>query len=89
VEVCFSLFEPTAGKVALCGVFNSWSEDSSLMSRGNDGHWKATLALPPGRYEYKFLVDGQWMPDLHAAENVMNGYGTLNSVVEVRAPEVG
>jgi Glycogen recognition site of AMP-activated protein kinase len=88
VEVCFSLFEPTAKEVSLCGAFNDWSGDATPMCRGNDGHWQATLALLPGRYEYKFLVDGQWMPDLHAAENVMNDYGTLNSVMEIRARAV-
>jgi hypothetical protein len=54
------------------------------MRRGYDGHWQATLALLPGRYEYKFLTDGQWIPDLHAAENVINEFGTLNSVINER-----
>jgi hypothetical protein len=37
------------------------------------------------RYEYKFVRDGEWMPDLLAHENVWNRQGTLNSVIEVRA----
>ena len=54
------------------------------MSRQEDGLWETSLALPPGRYEYKFVVDGQWRPDPNAHENVFNAHGTLNSVVEVR-----
>ena len=29
------------------------------MQRGTDGHWRMTTLLPPGRYVYAFLVDGQ------------------------------
>ncbi len=42
------------------------------------------MTLPPGRYEYKFLVDGQWVPDVKAKNSVFNRYGTLNSVIEVQ-----
>ena len=55
------------------------------MERAQDGSWETTVALAPGRYQYKFVVDGQWMPDPRARENVPNQHGTLNSVVEVRA----
>jgi hypothetical protein len=48
------------------------------------GHWETTVALAPGRYQYKFVVDGEWIPDLLAQENVWNEHGSLNSVVEVR-----
>ena len=48
------------------------------------GGWEMRLQLEPGRYEYKFIVDGQWMEDPTAAENVTNWYGTLNSVRYIR-----
>ena len=38
-----------------------------------------------GRDEYKFLRDREWIPDPAAQEHVWNCYGTLNSVVEVKA----
>jgi hypothetical protein len=71
--------------VSLSGDFNGWSPNATPMKRCDDGHWETTLELAPGRYEYKFVRDGDWMPDLLARENVLNGYGTLNSVIEVRA----
>ena len=48
------------------------------------GTWETTVELAPGRYQYKFVVDGQWIPDPLAHDNVWNQHGTLNSVVEVR-----
>jgi hypothetical protein len=89
VDVSFALFEPTARRVVLAGTFNDWSTEMTPMTAGSDGSWRATLALAPGRYEYKFLVDGQWLPDTHAQENLMNEFGTLNSIVEVRSSPAG
>ena len=85
IKVTFALPEPNAKQVALCGEFNNWSPDATPMQLQEDGHWETTIALAPGRYEYKFVVDGQWLPDPLAHENVWNQHGTLNSVVEVRA----
>jgi hypothetical protein len=39
--------------------------------------------LPPGRYEYKFIVDGEWIPDPSEPHEVVNAFGSTNSVVEV------
>jgi hypothetical protein len=85
VHAAFVLFEPEATQAFLCGEFNAWSPAATPMKRQADGHWHTTVALPPGRYQYKFVVDGQWLPDPNAQEFVSNEFGTLNSVMEVRA----
>ena len=85
VKAPFLLFEPDAKQVSLCGDFNGWASDVTPMKRHEGGHWEITVALAPGRYEYKFVVDGQWIPDPLADEHVWNHHGTLNSVIEVRA----
>ena len=85
VNVAFILFEPDARQVALGGDFNRWASDATPMKRHDGGQWEIAVALAPGRYEYKFMVDGHWMPDPLAHENVWNQHGTLNSVIEVRA----
>jgi 1,4-alpha-glucan branching enzyme len=54
------------------------------MKRRGDGQWETTLALEPGRYQYKFVVDGKWTHDPNARENVTNEHGSLNSVIEIR-----
>ena len=84
-DVDFVLECPGAEHVYICGDFNDW-HPTSLRMIGNteDGLWEKRLTLPPGRYEYKFVVDGNWRHDPDARENVPNIYGSLNSVVEVR-----
>ena len=85
VKVTFVLLICDAKRVSLSGEFNGWSPDATPMRRHSDGHWETTVDLAPGRYEYKFVRDGEWIPDLLAHENVWNQHGTLNSVIEVRA----
>lgn len=85
IMVTFILPEREAKRVTLSGGFNGWSPDATPMKRYEDGHWETTVELAPGRYQYKFVVDGQWIPDPLAHDNVWNQHGTLNSVVEVRA----
>lgn len=48
-----------------------------------DGKWAKELALPPGRYEYRFVVDGQWVDDPAAKESVPNPVGGFNAVLVV------
>ena len=85
LSVSFALHKPDAKGVSLCGDFNGWSPGATSMKRQDDGHWETTVALAPGRYQYKFVVDGEWIADPAAQNNVPNEHGSLNSVVEVRA----
>lgn len=84
-EVEFLLERSGAEQVCLCGDFNQWQPTSlRKVGRPDAGLWEKRLVLSPGRYEYKFVVDGNWTHDPEARENVPNLYGSLNSVVEVR-----
>jgi hypothetical protein len=85
LSVRFALHKPDAKGVSLCGEFNGWSPNATSMKRHNDGHWETTVALAPGRYQYKFLADGDWLLDPAAQKNVPNEHGSLNSVIEVLA----
>lgn len=82
-EVEFSFFAPEAHEVYLAGDFNHWGFESMPMRRGMDGNWSVQTSLPPGRYEYKFLVDHRWVEDSSAAELAANSFGTLNLVLRV------
>ena len=84
IGVTFSLVDPQARQVSVCGDFNDWRPNVTPMSRKADGRWETTLALRPGRYHYKFVADDRWLHDPKAQENVPNPHGSLNSVVEVR-----
>jgi len=52
----------SAKKVAVAGNFNAWNTGELFMDRTRNG-WQLPYVLAPGNYEYKFLVDGKWMPD--------------------------
>lgn len=82
--VCFDLTHPTAQAVCIAGSFNDWHPTDTPMIRLEDGRWAKELTLPPGRYEYRFVVDGQWEDDPAAMELIPNPFGTANAVVEVR-----
>jgi hypothetical protein len=85
VDVRFRLVKPDAKGVFLCGEFNGWSISATPMDRHDDGYWEATVSLSPGKYQYKFIVDGEWLTDPAARQNVPNNCGSSNSVVDVRA----
>ena len=65
--------------VQLAGDFNSWKPVP--MSRGKGGAFEVELPLSPAAHQYKFVVDGQWVPDPDNAARVPNPFGTTNSVV--------
>jgi 1,4-alpha-glucan branching enzyme len=83
VAVKFALNKPDAKSVSVCGEFNQWSIGAAPMKRRHDGQWETVLELAPGRYQYKFVIDGEWMPDPTARENIPNPHGSLNSVITV------
>jgi 1,4-alpha-glucan branching enzyme len=80
----FELIEPAAREVFLAGSFNDWNPTATPMMPLGHGRWSKELPLKPGRYEYRFVVDGDWMADPTAKECVPNPYGERNSVMVVR-----
>jgi 1,4-alpha-glucan branching enzyme len=85
VEVAFALEWGAAREVFLCGDFNQWSPGAlRMIRREGDGLWEKRLTLAPGRYEYKFIVDGAWIPDPNGHESAANVFGSTNSVLVVR-----
>jgi hypothetical protein len=76
----FTYTDPNAGTVAWAGEFNAWSPSANPMTRGANGAWSAIVPLPAGEHQYKFVVDGQWVPD---PENPVTAGDMGNSVVRV------
>jgi hypothetical protein len=83
VLVRFMLQSPAARTVSLAGDFNGWSlKRTPLTDPDGDGTWTVTLPLRPGRYQYKFLVDGQrWTVDPGAPTHLPDGFGGQNSLL--------
>jgi hypothetical protein len=83
--VCLRLTRPDAQQICIAGSFNDWHPSVTPMIRLSDGKWAKELALPPGRYEYRFVVDGEWVDDPAATELIPNPFGTPNAVLVVAA----
>jgi chromosome partitioning protein len=83
--VMFVSLYPHAKEVYIAGDFNSWHPGKTQMQKvGNSGIWQTKLQLPPGKYQYRLVVDGRWQQDPYNETTQMNPYGELNSVLEVR-----
>ncbi len=81
--VCFEADFPQARNVRITGSFCDWSAKGLPLSRRDDGMWECQLDLESGEYEYRFIVDGAWLPDPHNVETTENEFGGANSRVVV------
>lgn len=87
-KVTFSLSAPQATVVLLAGDFTAWKQSPLALKKGKDGLWKKTVSLAPGRYQYRFLVDGEWTDDPACSIREENPFGSDNCVCMVEAPPV-
>jgi 1,4-alpha-glucan branching enzyme len=76
-----TLHRPDANSVFIAGSFNDWSPDATPLGKNGGGAWTVEIALPAGRHEYRFVVDGEWVDDPQAAEVVPNAHGGVNAVL--------
>ena len=83
-KVAFEYYAPQARQAWLAGTFNDWREDEFQLKKDRSGKWRLELELAPGRYEYRYLVDGVWENDQRPVECVPNTFGSWNCVVTVQ-----
>jgi len=68
-------------QVFLCGSFDSWKERKPMTKK--DSSWTLTIALEPGTYSYKFIVDERWCFDIEKP-NVADPFsGTSNNTLTI------
>ena len=72
-----------AREVLVAGDFNNWNPITPMKANVRPGVWVMKLPLRPGRYRYRFVVDGKWMTDPHNQYVEANQFGELNNVIEV------
>lgn len=83
--VTFTIHAEKGKSVHVAGQFNDWDPTAKEMSyKAKEGIYTTTLKLAPGKYEYKFVIDGAWCADPENIEAVPNDQGTLNSVITVK-----
>jgi tetratricopeptide (TPR) repeat protein len=73
---------PKARLVTLAGSFNQWNSLHTILFRQGD-EWIGTIDLKPGKYPYKFVVDGEWILDPDNPET-MEENGNTNSALVVK-----
>ena len=79
----FSVSAPEALSVQLVGEFTQWQERPIDLQKDADGIWRATVKLPPGEHQYRFLVDGEWRDDPDCARRAPNPFGGENMTRQV------
>jgi len=83
--VAFVTLYPRAESVQIAGDFNGWQPTKLPMEKvGQNGVWQASAKLPPGKYRYRLVVDGQWQQDPYNEIMELNPFGGYNSIVEVK-----
>jgi 1,4-alpha-glucan branching enzyme len=81
-SVEFKLYAPSARKVSIAGSFNKWKADPAR--KDSQGNWSTKISLNPGRHEYKFIVDGNWVNDPRCSSCTPNSFGSQNCTVDVK-----
>lgn len=78
------LFRQPAGigrSVAVAGDFNAWNPTQGTLELDPaSGVLERRIVCPPGTYQYRLVVDGQWMPDPYNPVISSNPFGGSNSV---------
>lgn len=84
-SLVFLFHDDNAESVSLAGDFNRWDAARSPLTKDATGLWEVVIEAPaPGRYQYKFLVNGErWLEDPTNGMKVADNYGGLNSVLVI------
>ncbi|WP_372752375.1 isoamylase early set domain-containing protein [Mariniflexile sp.] len=84
-KVTFSIEAEAAKKVSVVGNFNDWDAKATPLKKLKSGIFKGTVDLDQDNsYEYKYLVDGEFVNDSAADSYVWNDFAAAeNSVVTV------
>ncbi|HCU11068.1 MAG TPA: hypothetical protein DGB72_02970 [Gemmatimonadetes bacterium] len=80
----FVFVDSNAQSVELVGDFNEWTKGATqLKPSGAPGVWAVSVALPAGRHEYAFIINGtRWIADPLATKS-SDDFGTESSVIQV------
>jgi serine protease AprX len=84
-HLVFDFHDDLARTVAVAGDFNGWAPGLLPLRRDASGLWSGSIpAPPPGRYRYKFLIDGtRWLADPSHSRREPDPYGGFDSVWSV------
>ena len=67
--------------VKVAGTWNNWRPRNLIYNEEEDT-WQLSLSLRPGTYQYKYIVDGEWLHDPSKSWRD-DGTGNINNVITV------
>jgi len=70
--------------VKVAGSWNNWKPQNLIYQKDEDDTWILSLNLKPGTYQYKFIVDGDWIHD-PSRRWKDDGKGNINNVIVVES----
>ena len=83
-KVTFVLTAHPGHTVFVAGSFSDWEpERHEMVYSDAKGVYSCEVMLAPGVYEYKFVIDGEWVTDIDNDNFSANDFGTLNSVINI------
>lgn len=84
-KVTFSIEAKEAAQVSVVGDFNNWNAEEGALNKLKNGTFKGVFDLDKDTsYEFKYLVDGEYVNETEADSFKWNEFaGTENSVLEV------
>ena len=96
-EIEFRYYGEVEDEVRLSGDMNEWAdsddgpENEWVMNETEDDVHALTISLDPGSYEYKYIIDGEWVEPGSIPDAVIplpnaetdDGFGGTNAVIEV------
>jgi 1,4-alpha-glucan branching enzyme len=83
-DVAFMAKAEEGSRVFLAGSFNQWDQSAIAMKHNGDHTFVTTVKLPPGRHEYKFVINNVWRIEEQCPLWAKNDQGSFNSVIEVK-----
>lgn len=83
-KVTFSFAGQPGHQVSVAGSFNDWDPGKHPMTYSPDSEiYSCQIEIIPGTYEYKLVIDGEWVTDRENTNFSANDFGTLNSVLNL------
>lgn len=87
--VKFMYESPESSDIYLVGDFNDWDSKRNLMNKNPKGVWVLFVPLTAGKYEYRFMADGQLKPDENFIISVkQNAEGKLKVEIPLRRKKI-
>ena len=69
--------------VKVAGTWNNW-KPQNLIYNQQDDTWMLSLNLKPGTYQYKYIIDGDWIHD-PSKRWIEDDKGNVNNVIVVES----